>query len=347
VIAGNHRDAWVRGANDAGSGTITLLRAAQLLSARRSHGWRPAQDIVLAFWDAEETGLFGSTEWVEAHAELLRERLIAYVNADAAVSGPNFAGASGSPGLDAVLARALEAVPADEHANQLERHRALRDGDPTLRIAGSGSDYTAFLHHLCLPVLDFSFGGNSGGQYHTRFDNFAQVDRFLDPGFVGHERAALFVSELLTQLAHEGRAAFDEALCCEQLGARTRRAEWLGDRRAARLASAFDSLARAMRDTQSTRNGRLLEELSVTEGLPGRPWFKNALWAPGLDTGYAPEFLPLLQLAARNGEAALDAACNAQIADLRTVEESVITAALDAQLDASLPGATIEQSANE
>ena len=34
VIAGNHRDAWVRGAHDAGSGTISLLRAAQHLGER-------------------------------------------------------------------------------------------------------------------------------------------------------------------------------------------------------------------------------------------------------------------------------------------------------------------------
>lgn len=329
VIAGNHRDAWVRGAHDAGSGTISLLRAAQRLAARQADGWQPGNDLMLAFWDAEETGLIGSTEWVEANAEMLTERLIAYVNADAAVSGPDFASASGMPGLDEVLARALARVPAEAHDNQLERYREVNGRDPSIAIAGSGSDYTAFLHHLCLPVLDFSFGGNSGGQYHTRFDDFAQVDRFLDPGFVGHERAGLFVAELLTILSDEGTGAFDEELFCERLASMTRDAVWLGGGNALSLAEAFESLAKSLRETDSGRGGRLLAELALEDGLPGRSWFKNPLWAPGLETGYAPEFLPLLALAAERGSDALVEATRAQIAALAAIEQRVVARALD------------------
>ncbi|MCA8980871.1 MAG: M28 family peptidase [Planctomycetes bacterium] len=329
VIAGNHRDAWVRGAHDAGSGTITLLRAAQRLAARRADGWIPQADLLLAFWDAEETGLVGSTEWVEANAEMLTERLVAYVNADAAVSGPDFAGASGVPGLDEVLARALARVPADGYDNQLERFRQVNGKDPSLGLAGSGSDYTAFLHHLCLPVLDFSFGGNGGGQYHTRFDDFAQVDRFLDPGFVGHERASQFVEELLVILSNEGADAFDEELFCERLAGMTRDAAWLGGGNALSLAEAFESLAESLRETDSGRGGRLLAELAVEGGLPGRPWFKNPLWAPGLETGYAPEFLPLLALAAQQDGDALVEATRAQIAALAAIEQRVVARALD------------------
>lgn len=329
VIAGNHRDAWVRGAQDAGSGTIALLRAAQRLAARRADGWQPRNDLMLAFWDAEETGLIGSTEWVEANAEMLSQRLIAYVNADAAVGGPNFGGASGVPGLDEVLARALARVPADSHDNQLERYRELNGRDPSIAIAGSGSDYTAFLHHLCLPVLDFSFTGNSGGQYHTRFDDFAQVDRFLDPDFVGHERAGQFVEELLAILSNEGTNAFDEELFCERLAGMTRDAVWLGGGNALSLAEAFESLADSLRETDSGRGGRLLAELALESGLPGRAWFKNPLWAPGLETGYAPEFLPLLALAAERGSDALVEATRAQIAALAAIERRVVARALD------------------
>jgi N-acetylated-alpha-linked acidic dipeptidase len=329
VIAGNHRDAWVRGAHDAGSGTVTLLRAAQRLSARRSDGWQPRNDILLAFWDAEETGLIGSTEWVEAHAEMLNDHLIAYVNADATVSGPDFAGASGMPGLEEALARALSVVPADGHPNQLERYRDVRGTDPSIGIAGSGSDYTAFLHHLCLPVIDFSFGGNSGGQYHTRFDDFALVDRFLDPGYVGHERAGAFVAELLAILATEGKSAFDAVLFCERLASMSREAVWLGGGNALSLAEAFESLAEALRETDTTPGGRLLAELALEDGLPGRPWFKNPLWAPGLETGYAPEFLPLLALAAEQSPEALDEATRAQVAALRALEARAVTNAID------------------
>ena len=50
VMAGNHRDAWVRGAQDAGSGTVGLLRAAQILGKKRRNGWTPKNTIGLAFW---------------------------------------------------------------------------------------------------------------------------------------------------------------------------------------------------------------------------------------------------------------------------------------------------------
>jgi N-acetylated-alpha-linked acidic dipeptidase len=181
VIAGNHRDAWVRGANDAGGGTVALLRAAQRLGERAKRGWKPRHTIALAFWDAEEQGLIGSTEWGEANADWLREHAIAYVNADSAVSGTRF-GASGTPGLLGTLERVLGRVPAHDPAREgaprtlwQEWSEASEDG-PQLGLPGSGSDFAVFLHHLSLPVLDFSFSGNRGGQYHTAFDDFLQVE---------------------------------------------------------------------------------------------------------------------------------------------------------------------------
>ena len=53
-------------------GTVALLRAAQILGERVHAGWTPEAEIVLAFWDAEEHGLIGSTEWGEALAQELR-----------------------------------------------------------------------------------------------------------------------------------------------------------------------------------------------------------------------------------------------------------------------------------
>lgn len=337
VVVGNHRDAWVRGAHDAGGGTVALMRAAQRLAERRADGWSPRGEVVLAFWDAEETGLVGSTEWVEAHADQLTRRLIAYVNADAAVTGPHFNSASGSPGFERVLADALTPIAATDRANQLERWRALRGADPRVRFAGSGSDYTAFLHHLCLPVLDIGFGGNAGGQYHTRFDDFAVVDRFLDPGFVGHERAAQLIEELVVRLDAEGRAAFDEAACCDALAELARSTAFLGEARAERLARGFESLAEVLRAAPNALDGRMIAALAAPDGLPGRPWFRNALWAPGLETGYAPESFPALAAAARGGDDALDAALAAQLAALRALEERAMTAAIDAERDDDQP----------
>jgi N-acetylated-alpha-linked acidic dipeptidase len=323
VLAGNHRDAWVRGAHDAGSGTVSLLRAAQRLGERYADGWRPERPILLAFWDGEESGLIGSTEWAEGHADWVRAHAVAYVNCDAVVSGTQF-GASGTPGLLGSLRATLERIPAPEGNNLWEQWSA--DGEPSLGLPGSGSDFAVFLHHLSVPVLDIHFGGNPGGQYHTLFDDFTQMDRHLDPGWVGHELAGEFLASLLADFAALGPAVFDEAEAARVLAGHARSTEsWLGEAAAQALADAFEALAQAARSGQEAgapaprpdgARGRVgssfLAQLAAPDGLPLRPWFVNRLWTPGLETGYAAETFPTLRAAARQGQAAIAA----ELADL-------------------------------
>jgi N-acetylated-alpha-linked acidic dipeptidase len=306
VIAGNHRDAWVRGANDAGGGTVALLRCAQHLGQRVRTGWRPRHTLVLGFWDAEETGLVGSTEWGEANAELLRRECLLYVNADALVGGTHFRGAAGTPGILGTLRRALEGVPAIDGSGSLWDSWAAVAGErgPRLGLPGSGSDYAVFLHHLGLPILDLSLSGSSGGQYHTRFDGFAQVDRFIDPTWAGHELAGKLLVAILTEFDRAGRTSFDEHEAAARMAQMARASEsWLGQERSAVLAQAFETLAES-----AAAPGRLpfYQRLEVSTGLQGRPWFKNRLWAPGLETGYSAETFPSLRFAALLGEEALD-----------------------------------------
>lgn len=317
VIAGNHRDAWVRGAHDAGGGTVALLRAAQRLGQRSRTGWRPAATLKLAFWDAEESGLIGSTEWVEAHASELREQCLVYLNADAAVTGTLFRGAAGTPGVLGTLKEALQQVETVDGESDLWTSWTDVAGPrgPRLGLPGSGSDYTAFLHHLGLPVVDLSLGGNSGGQYHTRFDDFAQVERFLDPGFHGHELAGELVATLLVEFASRGRESFSEEEAALTLADLARReASWLGEDRAGRLAGALEEVAATAR---GVRRAPLYQRAQAPGGLPGRTWFRNRLWAPGLETGYAAETFPTLRAAAAVSEAALDAELDGLVEALR------------------------------
>ena len=44
--------------------------------------------------------------------------------------------------------------------------------------------------------------------------------------------------------------------------------------------------------------------LTQSEGLAGRPWFKHMIYAPGRLTGYAAQFLPALEDAITDGDAA-------------------------------------------
>ena len=97
VVAGNHRDAWVYGAVDPGSGTAAMLEAVHGIGVLLAQGWKPRRTLIFCSWDAEEEGLIGSTEWAEEHAKQLAHA-VAYINTDASVSGPHFE-ASAVPSL--------------------------------------------------------------------------------------------------------------------------------------------------------------------------------------------------------------------------------------------------------
>ena len=73
IMRGNHHDAWVNGANDPVSGMAPMLEEARALGQLQKQGWMPKRTIVYAAWDGEEPALLGSTEWVETHADDLKE----------------------------------------------------------------------------------------------------------------------------------------------------------------------------------------------------------------------------------------------------------------------------------
>jgi N-acetylated-alpha-linked acidic dipeptidase len=307
VIAGSHRDAWVRGAHDSASGCVALLRAARHLSERAKGGWTPRASIRLAFWDAEEHGLIGSTEYGEAHASELRERCLAYVNADAAVSGTEFS-AGGSPGMLAVLREVAERHRTADGARSLWEDWCARakDGQPSLGLPGGGSDHAVFVHHLGIPMLEAGFGGNDGGQYHTSFDDFSFVERYLDPGFVGHEMLGRFLADLLGELADRPGAGFDVAEAARAFVGHAKAAGEAGEiapEHAALLAAAFERCAGQAEKhswTTADRPHRFYAELAPIFPMQRREWFRNALWAPALENGYGSERFPVLSYTARH-----------------------------------------------
>ena len=323
VIAGAHRDSWVRGANDDGAGTVAMLRAAQHLGEKAKGGWKPKSTITFAFWDAEEFGLIGSTEWAEANADWLRANALAYVNADTGVNGPRFRGSGGSPGMLSVLKSVLEKTPAasrsegETPANLWEEWReslaarAKRENadpkEPRLGLPGSGSDFAVFAHHLNVPCLEPSFGGGGGGgAYHTTFDDFLYVEQHVDPGFVGHELAGRFYAALLAEIADRGDSSFSPVEASAEWSLRAREA-------ASELGPGMERLADALGRCKDAPEALLGEHAA---GLPGRTWFRNRLWAPGLEDGYGSESFPTLRVAAKAGEAALAAEIEAWIGTL-------------------------------
>src|SRR5882762_5851294 len=203
VVAGNHRDAWVYGAVDPNSGTTAMLETVHGLGELLKTGWRPKRSLVFGSWDAEEEGLIGSTEWGEHHAAEL-EHAVAYLNTDAAVSGPDFS-ASAVPSLKEFIRQIAHDVPSPSGGTVYSAWRDATAGkaatlqsqaigtmagapaaptraDVPVGDLGSGSDYTVFLQHLGVPSTDVGSTGDYG-VYHSVFDNLAWFKKFADPDF--------------------------------------------------------------------------------------------------------------------------------------------------------------------
>lgn len=198
IIRGNHHDAWVNGADDPVSGVVTMMEEARAVSELVKAGWKPKRTIVYCAWDGEEPGLLGSTEWVETHADELKQKAVVYINTDG--YGRGFLSAAGSHTLESFITQiARDVEDPERHISLLERRKSqlavnannaksrmeiLNRKTFQLGALGSGSDYSPFFQHLGIPSLNLSFGGESGGgEYHSIYDSFDHFMRFKDPTF--------------------------------------------------------------------------------------------------------------------------------------------------------------------
>lgn len=207
IVFGTHHDAWTFGAIDPGTAMAVLLEMARGLGELRRGGWQPERSIEIAFWDAEEFGLIGSTEHAEDFQQSLRENGVAYINTDMYYEGRFDAG--GAATLRDFIVEVAGDIPDgdrtvldgwrdSEWARQpAERRRQGREGfDVELRALGSGADFVPFQVFLGLPTLSLEFigaGGYGFGTYHSNYDSLAYFDRVADPGY----RRGLVLARLL------------------------------------------------------------------------------------------------------------------------------------------------------
>jgi len=235
VIMGNHRDAWTFGAVDPNSGSTAMLEAARGFGQLLKQGWKPRRTILLCSWDGEEYGLIGSVEWAEENAVELRQKAVAYLNMDSAVSGANF-GASSVPSLWKLIRGSTRDVRDPKSGKTVYQQwqdrfygtrpeadltDAERGSDRAIAEArigalGSGSDYTPFLQHLGVPALDMGFGGDYG-VYHSAYDSFHWMSRFGDPNFVYHVAAAQLWGTVAMRLADADGLPFDYSDYAQQI----------------------------------------------------------------------------------------------------------------------------------
>jgi N-acetylated-alpha-linked acidic dipeptidase len=179
---------------------------------------------------------------------------------------------------------------------------------------GGGTDYVAFYNHLGIPATDFAFRGDYG-QYHSIFDNHEWMTRFGDPKFLYHIAAARYYGVEILRLAEAdilplNYVDYADAISSILVTLSTRdgatmRLEW----NSALLSTARMRKAAlgAQRQIQScldryrpSASFALVNHMLVQveqsfldpSGLPGRPWYRQLMFAPGMDNGYSAESMP-------------------------------------------------------
>ena len=227
IMRGNHHDGWAQGAADPISGMVSLMEEARAIGELVKTGWRPKRTLVYAGWDAEEPGLLGSTEWVEYHLDEIQEKMVVYINTDG--TGVGFMGVSGSHSLEKFVNEVASEVKdpvQDVTLKKRIRSRLRISGNKDaerddLRIypLGSGSDYTAFIHHAGVPALNIGFGGeSSGGSYHSIFDSYDHYKRFSDGDYIYGTTLAKVNGRLVLRLSEADILPFRFMNMAENIG---------------------------------------------------------------------------------------------------------------------------------
>uniref|UniRef100_A0A2K6GT91 Aminopeptidase NAALADL1 n=1 Tax=Propithecus coquereli TaxID=379532 RepID=A0A2K6GT91_PROCO len=218
VLYGNHRDSWVHGAVDPSSGTAVLLELSRILGTLLKKGtWRPRRSIVFASWGAEEFGLIGSTEFTEEFFSKLQERTVAYLNVDISVFANATLRVQGTPPVQSVVFSAAKEIPSpgpgdlsiyDNWIRYFNRSSPVYGLVPRLGSLGAGSDYAPFIHFLGISSMDIAYTYDQSKTsariyptYHTAFDTFDYVDKFVDPGFSSHQAVARTAGSVLLRLS--------------------------------------------------------------------------------------------------------------------------------------------------
>jgi N-acetylated-alpha-linked acidic dipeptidase len=219
---------------------------------------------------------------------------------------------------DALQAHRIQQAPNEAAMMEISSRADLRLG-----ALGSGSDYTAFIDHLGIASLNLGFGGEGGGGvYHSIYDSVTWFRRFSDSNFTYGQVLAQLDGTAVMRLADATVLPFEFTDLAETVGKYVAELRALpgnerkvdltplqtGQQSLLRSARAYeDAYAKArslgavfQRDPAQLRAlNQLLRNcerlLTASEGLPGRPWFKHQLYAPGLYTGYGVKTIPYVR----------------------------------------------------
>ena len=340
IVVGCHHDAWGFGAADPLAGTIVLMETARAFSEAMREGIRPERTILFAAWGAEEFGIIGSSEWVEGNIDAVRDRCLAYINLDMAAMGTNFS-TSASPVLRQAVVSAISSVPQAGASDGVTLADTWAAGDgPSFGDLGGGSDHVGFVCHAGVPSVRLGAGGAEGVAYHSNYDTLDWYRSIVGEDY----ESALMVTRaciaLLADLSDATLPPYEWVTVAAEV--RRHALRHLADAEKAgmtadlsvleRACTRLESSARSLDENLFARAGMLddserreiAESMLAAErvwldsqGLPGRPWYRNTYISDDPESGYSASPLPAIHVARRSGDpaafAAATAACAARV----------------------------------
>ena len=377
VMVGNHRDAWVYGAVDPGSGTAATLEMCRALGAAVKNGWKPRRTLALRELGCRRIRPGRLDRVGRGARQGVDEKAVLMLNVDSAVSGPELEMPAACPRCATSCwkrpgrsptprsGKSLRETWTEARRDSLGRQRAAGPRRPGLgrrsaatshrdRIAG----HPGFLPPNGLARLGLRLHGVSSITWRAgrrrrlqgrlwglsldlrrlQLDGEVRRPRVLDPCHGGpalhadrhasrgrRRRAAQFVPYGLALARACRRAAPDP---CPKRARKADPAKTMPSRDSrdctawSRPCARFRSRPRSStgpprrlseRDhvdprrswrSSMTRSRKVERAFLLENGLPGRPWFKHAIYAPGLTTGYASWPLPAIRQALEDKNAA-------------------------------------------
>ncbi len=313
VIIGCHHDSWGYGASDATSGMISLLESARSFAEMAKAGQRPARSIVFCGWGAEEQGIIGSVEWVEANREMLEKSAVAYINLDMASMGPQF-GAGASPSLKRLIVEAARSVPQarDPQQSVYEEWFARSpdkeaEGEPTIGWLGGGSDHIGFVCHVGVASASLGGGGSPGTAYHTARDTLTWYRQVVGEDYEPALMIARMTNAVASRLANAPVPPMDVNRAKLDIARELRALAETYEEQALVLGALSDELAGHIPEhdpaTLTTADVIRADRRWLAQaGLDSRNWFKNRLVATDPTNGYGAWPLPEVRAALESSD---------------------------------------------
>uniref|UniRef100_A0A672TVZ5 Aminopeptidase NAALADL1 n=1 Tax=Strigops habroptila TaxID=2489341 RepID=A0A672TVZ5_STRHB len=322
VILGGHRDSWVFGGIDPQSGAAVVHEIVRSFGKLKRKGWRPRRTVIFASWDAEEFGLFGSTEWAEENAKVLQARGVLLVvfcrNSDGILCICCLV-------TFKILSFGFEGKSLYESWYKKNPSREYKEV-PRINKLGSGNDFEVFFQRLGIASGRARYSKNwnvekysSYPVYHSVYETYEIVERFYDPTFKNHLTVAQVRGGLVFELANSAVLPFD---CRDYASAVSNYAHIIynlsrnHEEELATYNVSFDALFSAVKNftevaasfherlQQIDSNNPLAvrslnDQLMFLErafidpfGLPGRPFYRHIIFAPSSHNKYAGESFP-------------------------------------------------------